>query len=97
MTSFGSSTFTSLLSHLLRDEILLDSGATGHACNNLRLVSSSIIPPTSPTVVQLGVGTTPIIGYGNMTYLANKGNGQTYEMTLTDVAFALENLTTVVS
>lgn len=34
-TSVGSSTLTSHLTHPLRNEILLDSGANSHVCNNL--------------------------------------------------------------
>ncbi|KAI0992828.1 hypothetical protein K3495_g15356, partial [Podosphaera aphanis] len=96
-TSVGPSTLTSHLTHPLRNEILLDSGANGHVCNNLGLATTQLVPPTTPTVVQSGSGTCPILGYGNMTFLANKGNGETYKMTLTNVAFAPEYLTTVVS
>ena len=37
------------------------------------------------------------MGYGNMTFFANLGNGKTFKMTVTNVAFAPEFLTSVVS
>ncbi|KAI0992844.1 hypothetical protein K3495_g15340 [Podosphaera aphanis] len=96
-TSVGSTALATNLSHLLYNEILLDNGADGHVCNNLGLATSILENPTSPTFVQSGSGTSSIVGYGSMVFKANLGNGKAQEITLTDVAFAPDFLTSVVS
>ena len=65
--------------------------------NNLGLATSALTPPSSATHVQSGAGSIPILGYGNILFHANLRNGRTYEMTLTNVAFAPQFLTSVVS
>ncbi|KAI0996050.1 hypothetical protein K3495_g12131 [Podosphaera aphanis] len=97
VTSSGITTLTTRLNYPLKNEILLDNGADGHVCNNLALAVSTLKSPKTPTYVQARAGIFPIIGYGDMVFHAHLGNGKTYKMTLTNVAFAPEFLTSVVS
>ncbi|KAI0998916.1 hypothetical protein K3495_g9280 [Podosphaera aphanis] len=97
VTSLGITSLAARLAHLLSYQILFDNGADGHACNNLALAASETVPPETPKYVKAGTGTCPIIGYGNMSFNAHLGNGETYQMTLTNVAFAPEFLKSVVS
>ncbi|KAI0994136.1 hypothetical protein K3495_g14046 [Podosphaera aphanis] len=97
ITSIAGAALATNLSHPLHNKILLDNGADGHICINLGLASSILENPTSPTFVQSGSGTSPIVGYGSMVFNVHLGNGKTQEITLTDVAFAPDFLTSVVS
>ncbi|KAI0999428.1 hypothetical protein K3495_g8768 [Podosphaera aphanis] len=93
----GITTLATRLNHPLKNENLLDNGADGHVSNNLALAISTLKSPKTPTYVQSGAGIYRIIGYGDMVFHAHLGNGKTYKMTLTNVAFAPEFLTSVVS
>lgn len=95
-TLVGLTALTCRQNHPLRNEVLLDSGANGHVCNNLGLLSSELVVPVTPTFVESGSGTSPILGYANMTFNAHMGNGETFEMTITNVVFIPEYLTSVI-
>ena len=97
ITSLNHTSLTTNINHPLKNEILLDSGADGHVCNNLGLAASTLQHPTSPSFVQSGSGTSSIVGYGKMVFNAHLGSGETKEIILTNVAFAPDFLTSVVS
>lgn len=86
ITSIKSTVLTA--GHPLRHEIILDSGADGHVCNNLTLATSELTLPLTPTFVQGGSGKSQIVGYGNIKIQSHLNNGKTFDMTITNVAFA---------
>lgn len=53
--------------------------------------------PVTPTFVESGSGISPILDYANMTFNAHMGNGETFKMTIKNVAFVPEYLTSVIS
>jgi hypothetical protein len=83
--------------HPLRKAVILDSGATGHVCNDTNRVIGKLTPTQTPEYIQTGADRLQIAGYGSMKIQAWINPGKTSAITLTNVAFVPGLFTSAVS
>ena len=80
----------------LRDSWIADSGSDTHVCNNLSRFRS-IQPCSSEEELRFGNNSTPILGFGSVTVVATKTQGEQVHLNLANVAFIPDFHTNIVS